>query len=106
MKLEELKSNALIHGIVPSEAVQVVAANWIGADALTLVYRRADGSVQEQMLFRANEAQLAEARSGRPWSLDADAANFRLVAEAFRIRLAHLFNPSTGPSSAGLPRRD
>jgi hypothetical protein len=31
--------------------------------------------------------------SGRPWSFDGDGALFRLVAEAHRIRLAHLFDP-------------
>ena len=96
MKLENLTSLAHLHGIVPNETVQVVAANWMGPDALSLVYRRANGVVQEQMLFRADEAKLAEARAGRPWSLDADAANFRMVAEAFRIQLAHLFDPLMG----------
>jgi hypothetical protein len=32
-------------------------------------------------------------RVGRPWSFDGDGALFRLVAEANRIRLAHLFDP-------------
>jgi superfamily II DNA or RNA helicase len=31
--------------------------------------------------------------AGRPWSFDGDAALFRVVAEAHRIRLAHLFDP-------------
>jgi hypothetical protein len=30
---------------------------------------------------------------GRPWSFDGDGAAFRLVSEAHRIRLAHLFDP-------------
>ena len=45
------------------------------------------------MLFRSNEVELSETREGRPWALDADAGDFRLTAEAFRIRLAHLFDP-------------
>ena len=32
-------------------------------------------------------------RPGRPWSFDGDGALFRLVSEAQRIRLAHLFDP-------------
>ena len=31
--------------------------------------------------------------AGRPWSFDADGALLRLVSEAHRIRLAHLFDP-------------
>jgi superfamily II DNA or RNA helicase len=30
---------------------------------------------------------------GRPWSFDGEGAKFRLVSEAHRIRLAHLFDP-------------
>ena len=33
------------------------------------------------------------AERGRPWSFDGDGAKYRLVAEAHRIRLAHLFDP-------------
>ena len=33
------------------------------------------------------------AEIGRPWSFDGDGALFRLVSEAQRIRLAHLFDP-------------
>jgi len=32
-------------------------------------------------------------RKGRPWSFDGDGSLFRLVSEAHRIRLAHLFDP-------------
>jgi len=30
---------------------------------------------------------------GRPWSFDGNGAAFRLVSEAHRIRLVHLFDP-------------
>ncbi len=31
--------------------------------------------------------------AGRPWGFDGDGKLFRLVSEAHRIRLAHLFDP-------------
>jgi hypothetical protein len=31
--------------------------------------------------------------AGRPWSFDSDGKLFRLVSEAHRINLAHLFDP-------------
>jgi SNF2 family DNA or RNA helicase len=37
--------------------------------------------------------RLSLVEQGRPWSFDGDGALFRLVAEAHRIRLAHLFDP-------------
>ncbi|MBX5470786.1 MAG: DUF3883 domain-containing protein, partial [Thermoleophilaceae bacterium] len=49
--------------------------------------------VREQMLFREHEAELAIEGEGPAWAFDADGQLFRLVSEARRIRLAHLFDP-------------
>ena len=45
------------------------------------------------LLYRDNEADLEIVELGRPWSFDGDGALFRLVSEAQRIHLAHLFDP-------------
>ena len=93
MRLEELTPNAALHGILPDELVTVVSVQWHGSDALTLVYRAASGRVADQLLYRDDEARLDIVEAGRPWSFDGDGALFRLVSEAQRIRLAHLFDP-------------
>ncbi len=93
LKLEELTPGASVRGILPHSAVTVVSVQWHGSEALTLVYRDADGRVADELLFRQDEARLAVVAHGRPWSFDGDGAAFRLVAEAHRIRLAHLFDP-------------
>lgn len=93
MRLEELTPGAMVRGILPDAAVSVVSVQWHGSDALTLVYRSPAGRVADEILYRHDEARLEIAEIGRPWSLDGDGALFRLVAEAHRIRLAHLFDP-------------
>ena len=93
LKLEDLTPNASVRGIRPDAPVTVVQAQWHGADALTLTYRLAGGGVAEEILYRDDEARLQLAEQGRPWSFDGDGAAYRLVAEAHRIRLAHLFDP-------------
>jgi superfamily II DNA or RNA helicase len=45
------------------------------------------------LLYRSNEAELSIVEEGRPWGFDTDGRLFRLVSEAHRIRLAHLFDP-------------
>jgi len=45
------------------------------------------------VLYRHDEPRLEVVEQGRPWSFDGDGALFRLVSEAHRIRLAHLFDP-------------
>ncbi|MDZ4258233.1 MAG: helicase-related protein [Gemmatimonadales bacterium] len=93
MTLEDLLPDATLRGILPNTSVTVVSVTWHGSDALTLVYRGPDGRVADEVLYRHDEPRLEVVGTGRPWSFDGDGALFRLVAEAHRIRLAHLFDP-------------
>ena len=46
-----------------------------------------------ELIYRHDELRLELVEQGRPWSFDGDGVLFRLVSEAQRIRLAHLFDP-------------
>ncbi len=93
MKLEQLQPNAALRGIVPDALVTVVSVQWFGSEALELTYKTASGKVANELLYRHDEPRLELVEQGRPWSFDGDGALFRLVSEAQRIRLAHLFDP-------------
>ncbi|PIX97289.1 MAG: RNA helicase [Hydrogenophilales bacterium CG_4_10_14_3_um_filter_63_21] len=93
MKLEQLQPNAAIRGIVPDALVTVVSVQWFGSEALELTYKTATGKVANELIYRDDEPRLGLVEQGRPWSFDGDGALFRLVSEAQRIRLAHLFDP-------------
>ena len=93
MKLEDLQANAAVHGIVSDSLVTVVSVQWFGSEALELTYKTPTGKVANELLYRHDEARLEIVEVGRPWSFDGDGALFRLVSEAQRIRLAHLFDP-------------
>ena len=93
MKLEDLQPGSAVRGILPDAAVIVVSVDWHGSDTLTLIYRGPNGRIADEILIRDDEARLTVVEAGRPWSFDGDGALFRLVAEAHRIRLAHLFDP-------------
>lgn len=93
LKLEDIKKDAAISGIVPGEVVRVVTIEPVGDHALTVYYRAANGQLAERMLFRSDELHLSIAEVGRPWAFDAPGAEFKLGLEAYRIRLAHLFDP-------------
>ncbi|MCX7774706.1 MAG: helicase-related protein [Spirochaetaceae bacterium] len=93
VKLEALKPGALVRGIIPERMIRVVSVHRYGEDALELTYKDQGGRVFNQLLFRADEARLSLVEEGRPWLFDGDGALFRLVSEAQRIRLAHLFDP-------------
>ncbi len=92
LKLEDLQTDTTVRGILPDTVITVVSVEWHGSDALTLVYRGPSGRVADEVLYRHDEPRLETIEAGRPWSFDGDGALFRLVSEAHRIRLAHLFD--------------
>jgi SNF2 family DNA or RNA helicase len=91
--LESLVAGAAVRGVAPDGLVTVVGVQWFGSGAIELTYKDAAGKVANELLYRHDEARLQVVEQGRPWSFDGDGALFRLVAEAHRIRLAHLFDP-------------
>ncbi|MDD3182288.1 MAG: helicase-related protein [Alphaproteobacteria bacterium] len=93
LKLEQIRKDAAVLGIEQQEIVRVVTTEQVGDNALTVYYKTSDGRVLERMLFRTDEANLALAEAGKPWSFDAPGTEFKLAAEAYRINLAHLFDP-------------
>ena len=93
IKLEQLQPNAAVRGILPDALVTVVSVQWFGSEALELTYKTPSGKVANELLYRHDEPRLDLVEQGRPWGFDGDGALFRLVSEAQRIRLAHLFDP-------------
>ena len=92
-RLENLTPGASLRGILPDAQVTVESATWFGSNAIELIYKTASGKVANQLLYREDEARIEVVEAGRPWSFDGDGSTFRLVSEAQRIRLAHLFDP-------------
>lgn len=63
LQLEQIERNAAVSGIEPGQVVRVVTTEPVGDNV------------------------------GRPWAFDAPGTEFKLAAEAWRIHLAHLFDP-------------
>ena len=63
LKLENIQKNAALSGLEPGQVVRIVTTEPVGNHALTVYYKTADG------------------------------ADFKLAVEAYRINLAHLFDP-------------
>jgi SNF2 family DNA or RNA helicase len=91
--LEDLQPSTSVRGILPSGLATVVSVQWFGSEALELTYKDATGKVANELLYRHDEPRLEIIEQGQPWSFDGNGALFRLVSEAQRIRLAHLFDP-------------
>ena len=92
-KLEDLRTGARIGGLAPSGVARVVHVEWYGDQAAKVTYEDSAGAVANRLVYRDEANTLELVGAGRPWSFDADGALLRLVSEAHRIRLAHLFDP-------------
>ncbi len=92
-QLEDLTRGTTVRGILPNHNVTVIDAKWHGSDVVELTYKDVNGQPHTEILFRDREPTLEIVTEGRPWSFDGDGALLRLVSEAHRIRLAHLFDP-------------
>lgn len=92
-KLEDLRSGVTVAGIVPNQSVTIVDTKWHGSIAVELVFKYDNGQPGTQLIFRADEARLELVQAGHRWGSGGDGNLFRLSAEAYRIHLAHLFDP-------------
>jgi SNF2 family DNA or RNA helicase len=93
MKLENIQPSSTIKGIIPNSAVQIIHIKSFGSEAVEITYKTPTGELGSRLLYRDDETTLHLEAEGRPWSFDGNGADFRLVAEAHRIQLAHLFDP-------------
>ena len=92
-RLEDLKSGARVAGILADGPVTLVSVDWYGGDAVRVVYEDGAGRLGQRLLYRADELALETLSADHAWTFDGDGAQLRLVSEAYRIRLAHLFDP-------------
>ena len=63
--LDDVKPGAMIRGVVPGHSVQIVSVDWIGNQAINLVYREPAGGVSETTLYRDDEKPTGH-RDARP----------------------------------------
>ncbi|WP_432834144.1 helicase-related protein [Dactylosporangium sp. CA-092794] len=87
MRLEDLVPGASVIGVVPGGPVEVIAVAPMGPDTVRLVYRTEAGALGEQILMRVSEPSLQLVETQRT-PFDAAAEDFKLAAEAMRIRAA------------------
>jgi SNF2-related domain len=90
--LEEIVPGTRVKGILAGEFVEILAARSYGSDAVEVTYK-ANGGVDQTIVFRSSESDLELASPGRRFAFDGDGHLLRLASEALRIRLAHLFDP-------------
>ena len=92
-KLEEITVGSSVLGIAGNEPVSIVAVQWYGTNVIEITYKNSKGVPGTQLLYRDDEGSIIVQDNSLPWSFDADGGQMRLASEAYRISLAHLFDP-------------
>ena len=91
--LEEITVGSIVTGIASKEAVTVIATHWYGTAVLEVTFKNSKGHLASQLIYRENEKSIEVLNNNLPWSFDADGNLLRLASEAYRINLAHIFDP-------------
>lgn len=92
MRLEDLKEGLRVKGLRPN-VVTLIQVKQRGPNAVNIIFRQEDNSIQEQTLLRTDEQRLEIVTERDRWAFDADGEVFRVISEAYRIQQAHLFDP-------------
>lgn len=91
MRADDVEPGVRLSGLA-SGAATIVAVTPIG-DALQVTIRDDIGKLTDQVLFPDDIAALQPEAPKSRWSFDADPGQFRLAAEALRMRHAGLSDP-------------
>ena len=91
--LEDIKQGGKLKGVDSTGVVTVMNIRWFGQDVLELTYRDIHGQPHTELLYRDRESELEIIEEGIPWAFDGDGFLFKLASEAYRIRMAYLFDP-------------
>jgi superfamily II DNA or RNA helicase len=92
VSFENIKPGSRLRGLGLSGLAEVVQVTQFGPDALNVVFR-VDGRVDQRLVMRGEEVGFEFVEAGRTYGFDADGGLLRLASEAYRIRLAYLFDP-------------
>ncbi|MBW7889512.1 MAG: DEAD/DEAH box helicase, partial [Chitinophagaceae bacterium] len=92
-KLEDITKGAYLTGIIPNQTIEVVDVVWHGGDVIEITFKDALGAPNNQILYRDSESSIEVADASTPWSFNGASERFKLVSEAYRIKLAYIFDP-------------
>lgn len=92
-KLENITAGTFVKGLVDNEVVEVIAVVQRGSSVLDIVFKDNNGGLKNQLLYRDNEKFLEVVEDSVRWSFNCDANLMKLFLEAYRINLAHIFDP-------------
>lgn len=93
VKLDDICEGSVVRGIAGDAPVSIVAVKYYGDVAAEVTYKDLAGQVASKLIYREDAEKFELSEKSLPWRFDGDGETMRLVSEAYRIHLAHLFDP-------------
>jgi superfamily II DNA or RNA helicase len=100
--LDDLIRGVRLTGLTASGTAEVVATEWHGKDAVTVVFRTEDGDIHQQVLLRSQTGKLRVVSGDEAARFSGDGADFKLGMEALRIQMAAQFDPMLAVATSDL----
>jgi SNF2 family DNA or RNA helicase len=89
----DIKAGLSVRGLIAEQVVQIISVTPVTPEILSVVLKDARGAFSERLLYPADLESCEVVAPAQGTRFDGDPAKLRLVTEALRIRLAHLFDP-------------
>jgi SNF2 family DNA or RNA helicase len=102
MTLEELVQGLKVIGLSSKGPVEVVSVTNSGKNAVTLVYRDSDGLIEERIILRNQISKLKAWDKSLMRAFDAEPVDWKLGAEAVRIKNVSSFDPMVALTTSDL----
>ena len=93
MKLKDFSAGIKVKGLVTNKTVEIISAKFQGDLSAEIIYKDDEGNLFSQMIFADQLENFSVEEKNLSWTFTADAENVRMASEAYRIHLAHIFDP-------------
>jgi superfamily II DNA or RNA helicase len=102
LTFEDIKVGNRFSGIAYEQVVTVSHVERHSDEAVTILYKEDSGALGERVLFRHELSLVSIVEQQSKFSFDGDAEEYKLAAEALRIRYAALYDPLIAVNSSDL----
>jgi superfamily II DNA or RNA helicase len=102
VRLEDLAQGMRVEGLVAGGPVTILTTIQTAPDAFTVVFTKPDGNPDHVLALRSVEDRLRVIASSQAMPFDGSAAEYRMAAEAMRIKMAGQFDPMVAVTTSDL----
>lgn len=102
ISIDQIKPGDRLSGLIIGLNATVSHVEWHGDNAVNLIYKDDNGVLGERILFRDELRGISFAEQKSGFTFDGDPNDFKLAAEALRIKYAALYDPLIAVNSSDL----